>query len=73
MTVFLGNGQSLVQGHTYSLSLAQEVSDTPANKDHGMFMSCLSISSRAGVLIERSCKSSMLEYRQVFVLMLKRI
>jgi hypothetical protein len=28
-----------------------------------MFMSCLSISSRAGVLIERSCKSSMLEYR----------
>ena len=67
-TVFLGKGQPLVQGQTYSMSLALEVPDTPANEDHGMFMSCLSISSRAGVLIERSCKSSMLEYRQVFVL-----
>jgi len=62
-TVFLGKGQPLVQGQTYSMSLALEVPDTPANEDHGMFMSCLSISSRAGVLIERSCKSSMLEYR----------
>ena len=72
-TVRLGKGEPLVQGQTYSMSLALEVPDTPANEDHGMFMSCLSISSRAGVLIERSCKSSMLEYRQVFVLMLKRI
>merc|ERR1740119_588 len=62
-TVHLGKGQPLVQGQTYSMSLALEVPDTPANEDHGMFMSCLSIASRAGVLIERSCKSSMLEYR----------
>jgi len=39
------------------------VPDTQANEDHGMFMSCLSIASRSGVMIDRSCKSSMLAYR----------
>merc|ERR1719178_18408 len=62
-TVRLGKGEPLVQGQTYSMSLMVEVPDTQANEDHGMFMSCLSIASRSGVMIERSCKSSMLEYR----------
>jgi len=62
-TVYLGKGQPLVQGQTYSMSLSLEVPDTPSNEDHGMFMSCLSIASRSGDLIDRSCKSSMLEYR----------
>ena len=67
-TVYLGKGQPLVQGQTYSMSLSLEVPDTPGNEDHGMFMSCLSIASRSGDLIDRSCKSSMLEYRSVLVL-----
>ena len=54
-----------MQGQTYSMSLMLEVPDTQANEDHGMFMSCLSIASRSGVMIDRSCKSSMLEYRLV--------
>jgi len=62
-TVRLGKGEPLVQGQTYSMSLSLEVPDTQDNEDHGMFMSCLSIASRSGVMIERSCKSSMLEYR----------
>jgi len=62
-TVRLGKGEPLVQGQTYSMSLMLEVPDTQANEDHGMFMSCLSIASRSGVMIDRSCKSSMLEYR----------
>merc|ERR1719480_717154 len=45
------------------MSLMLEVPDTQANEEHGMFMSCLSIASRSGVMIDRSCKSSMLEYR----------
>jgi len=62
-TVRLGKGEPLVQGQTYSMSLMLEVPDTQANEDHGMFMSCLSIASSSGVMIERSCKSSMLAYR----------
>jgi len=62
-TVRLGKGEPLVQGQTYSMSLMLEVPDTQANEDHGMFMSCLSIASRSGVMIDRSCKSSMLAYR----------
>jgi len=62
-TVRLGKGEPLVQGQTYSMSLMLEVPDTQANEEHGMFMSCLSIASRSGVMIDRSCKSSMLEYR----------
>ena len=67
-TVRLGKGEPLVQGQTYSMSLMLEVPDTQANEDHGMFMSCLSIASRSGVMIDRSCKSSMLEYRLVAAL-----
>ena len=67
-TVRLGKGEPLVQGQTYSMSLMLEVPDTQANEEHGMFMSCLSIASRSGVMIDRSCKSSMLEYRLVFSL-----
>ena len=67
-TVRLGKGEPLVQGQTYSMSLMLEVPDTQANEDHGMFMSCLSIASRSGVMIDRSCKSSMLAYRLVLAL-----
>ena len=67
-TVRLGKGEPLVQGQTYSMSLMLEVPDTQANEDHGMFMSCLSIASSSGVMIERSCKSSMLAYRLVSAL-----
>ena len=62
-SVHLGRGQPLVQGQTYSISLSLEVPDTPANEGHGMFMSCLTIASKRGVTTDRSCKSSMLEYR----------
>ena len=62
-SVYLGRGQPLVQGQTYSISLSLEMPDTPANEGHGMFMSCLTIATKRGVTTDRSCKSSMLEYR----------
>ena len=59
----LKRNQKLLQGQTYSISLKLDIPDSPVNEDHGMFMSCLKISSISGEQIGESCKSSISEYR----------
>merc|ERR1712025_418720 len=59
----LSRNQKLHQGQTYSISLKLEIPDSPVNEDHGMFMTCLQISSASGEQIGQSCKSSIAQYR----------
>jgi len=59
----LSRNQKLHQGQTYSISLKLEIPDSPVNEDHGMFMTCLQISSASGEQIGESCKSSIAQYR----------
>jgi len=59
----LKRNQKLLQGQTYSISLKLDIPDSPVNEDHGMFMSCLKISSTSGEQIGEACKSSISEYR----------
>jgi len=59
----LSRNQKLHQGQTYSISLKLEIPDSPVNEDHGMFMTCLQISSASGDQIGESCKSSIAQYR----------
>jgi len=59
----LSRNQKLHQGQTYSISLRLEIPDSPVNENHGMFMTCLKISSASGDQIGESCKSSISQYR----------
>jgi len=59
----LSRNQKLHQGQTYSISLRLEIPDSPVNENHGMFMTCLKISSATGDQIGESCKSSISQYR----------
>jgi len=59
----LSRNQKLHQGQTYSISLKLEIPDSPVNEDHGMFMTCLQITSVSGEQIGESCKSSIAQYR----------
>jgi len=59
----LKRNQKLLQGQTYSISLKLDIPDSPVNEDHGMFMSCVKISSTSGEQIGEACKSSISEYR----------
>jgi len=61
--VQLVRNQKFLQGQTYSINLKLKVPDNPNNEDHGMFMSCLNVSSPKGIHIEKSCKSSIAEYK----------
>jgi len=62
-TLQLRRYQKLLQGQTYSISLKLKIPDSPINEDHGMFMTCLKISSSSGKQIGESCRSSILEYK----------
>jgi len=55
--------QNLLQGQPYTFSMTMEIPDTPSNEDHGMFMSCLNITTTTGDLVDRACKSSLSQYR----------
>jgi len=61
--LILQRNQKLMQGQTYSISLNLEIPDSPVNENHGMFMTCLNISSISGQKIGESCKSSISQYR----------
>jgi len=61
--LILQRSQKLMQGQTYSISLNLEIPDSPINENHGMFMTCLNISSISGQKIGGSCKSSISQYR----------
>jgi len=59
----LERAQKLLQGQSYSMSISLELPDSLQTEDHGMFMTCLTISSSAGHRIGQSCKASLAEYR----------
>merc|ERR1712002_359280 len=59
----LSRNQKLHQGQTYSISLRLEIPDSPVNENHGMFMTCLKISTAIGEQIGEPCKSSISQYR----------
>ena len=50
-------------GQSYSVSLVLTLPDTVDNQELGMFMSCVNVSSVAGVAVERVCRSAMMEHR----------
>merc|ERR1712168_800305 len=62
-TVALTRKQQLLQGQPYTIHLTLELPDSPVNEDHGMFMSCMNISTTSGQTIAQSCKSAVAEYR----------
>lgn len=59
----LGRRVSLVQGQPYNIISRLTLPDSQANADHGMFMTCLTLTTGDGVRLDQSCKSSMMEYR----------
>ena len=58
----LGRGVKLNPGQPYTLTSKLVLPDNPVNEDHGMFMTCLTISSMKGK-VDQACKASVLEYR----------
>ena len=62
----LGRAVKLNPGQHYTLSSKLELPDHAANEEHGMFMTCLTISSAKGQ-VDQSCKSSVLEYRSALL------
>jgi seipin len=58
----LGRAVKLNPGQPYTLTSKLVLPDNPVNEDHGMFMTCLTISSVKGQ-VDQACKASVLEYR----------
>jgi len=52
-------------GQPYKIGVKMEVPDSITNQELGMFMSCLKIIDDNDKAVATSCKSSMLEFRQV--------
>lgn len=50
-------------GQPYTLSLILELPNSFVNQDLGMFMTCLSVFDEKQIIITRSCKSSLPEFR----------
>ena len=61
--VLLGRGRKLLQGQSYNFNMKMTVPDNEVNEMEGMFMMCLSVSSSSGQLVDRSCRSAMIQYR----------
>ena len=59
----LGRRVNLVQGQAYSILSRLNLPDSESNEEHGMFMTCLTLTTGDGVRVEQSCKSAILEYR----------
>ena len=59
----LGRRIKLIQGQSYNIISRLILPDSEGNADHGMFMTCLTLTTGDGVTVDQSCKSSMMEYR----------
>ena len=59
----LGRRINLVQGQAYNIISRLSLPESQTNENHGMFMTCLTLTTGDGVRIEQSCKSAILEYR----------
>jgi len=59
----LGRKVKLNQGQSYTITSRLKLPDNTVNEEHGMFMTCLTISSVKGAQLDQSCKSSILQYR----------
>ena len=68
----LGRAVKLNPGQAYTLSSKLVLPDNPANEEHGMFMTCLTISSVNGQ-VDQSCKASVMEYRSALLRMLETL
>ena len=68
----LGRTVKLNPGQAYTLSSKLVLPDNPVNEDHGMFMTCLTISSTNGQ-VDQSCKASVMEYRSSLLRMLETL
>ena len=71
--LILGGKVKLNQGQSYSIGSRLELPDNTINEEHGMFMTCLTISSAKGALLDRSCKSSILQYRSTLLRVLETL
>jgi len=63
----LGRAIKLNPGQSYTLSSRLALPDNEVNEEHGMFMTCLTISSARGTQLDQSCKASILQYRSSFL------
>ncbi|KAK7580396.1 hypothetical protein V9T40_001025 [Parthenolecanium corni] len=55
--------QLLMMGQQYKFFVQLEMPESPVNKDLGMFMVCVQLKDKHGVLSSQSCRSNMLHYR----------
>ena len=68
----LGRAVKLNPGQAYTLSSKLVLPDNPVNEEHGMFMTCLTISSVNGQ-VDQSCKAAVMEYRSSLLRMLETL
>jgi len=69
----LGRAIKLNPGQSYTLSSRLALPDNEVNEEHGMFMTCLTISSGKGSQLDQSCKASILQYRSSLLKMIETL
>ena len=71
--VAVGRGQRFLKGQTYTMNVKMSLPDNQINEEEGMFMMCLSVSNRDEVLVDKSCRSSMVQYRSYLLRTLETV
>ncbi|KAK9510164.1 hypothetical protein O3M35_005005 [Rhynocoris fuscipes] len=57
------SNQLLMVGQPYRITLVLELPESERNKNLGMFLVCAHLSSKGGVTVSHSCRSTMLRYK----------
>ncbi len=68
-----GSAPAFMSGQAYSVSVAMEMPESPANRDSGMFMVCMRMRSRDGAAKQEDCKATMLRYRSELLRIIETI
>ena len=55
--------QVLMTGQPYIISVILDMPESLTNRELGMFVTCLSVKSKKGVVLRHNCRTSMMQYR----------
>uniref|UniRef100_A0A0K2UDI8 Seipin n=1 Tax=Lepeophtheirus salmonis TaxID=72036 RepID=A0A0K2UDI8_LEPSM len=63
----------LMNDQPYFISVRLKLPDSPVNRDHGMFMSCLKVFGKNGSMLREHCKSSLFPHRSFITRQLRNL
>jgi len=56
-----------MMGQKYAVTVELEMPESDANRDQGMFLVCIELSSRDGTMLAHNCRTAMLRYTSSFL------